>query len=118
LNWVKGEGSSGLGRRHIHWGGNSGFQAINLAYLWGASRIVLLGFDMQVDQISGASHWFGEHKPAPGVPVRNPKKFDSWIRHLETMARDLTDAGIQVYNATRTTALTCFPRIPIDQILG
>jgi hypothetical protein len=115
LHWIRGEGSSGLGRRHIHWGGNSGFQAINLAYLWGARRIVLLGFDMQCGP-GGESHWFGEHVPVRGIVNRNPKKFDSWIRHLETLGRDLQDAGIGVYNATRMTALTCFAQIPIERI--
>jgi hypothetical protein len=115
LRWIRGEGTAGLGRKHIHWGGNSGFQAINLAYLWGAKRIILLGFDMQVSP-AGDSHWFGEHPKHQGF--LNPTKFNSWIRHLETLGRDLSDAGIDVFNATRQTALTCFPLIPIDRIPG
>jgi hypothetical protein len=113
LNWIAGVGESGLGRKRIHWGGNSGFQAINLAYLWGVRRIVLLGFDMQLAP-DGSSHWFGEHPHEQGFA--NPKKFNSWIRHLEVMGRDLSDQAVMVLNASRQTALTCFARMPIDQI--
>jgi hypothetical protein len=113
LNWVRGEGTAGLGRKHIHWGGNSGFQAINLAYLWGVRRIVLLGFDMQCGA-DGQSHWFGDHPRNQGFD--NPKKFNAWIRHLDTLARDLGDQAVVVLNASRQTALSCFARLPIDQI--
>jgi hypothetical protein len=113
LNWIHGKGETGLGRKWIHWGGNSGYQAINLAYLWGAARIVLLGFDMQCAP-DGASHWFGDHPGNQGF--LNPKKFNSWIRHLETLGRDLNDQGVDVFNASRQTALTCFAQIPIERI--
>jgi hypothetical protein len=113
LQWIRGEGTAGLGRRHLHWGGNSGFQAINLAYLWGARRIVLLGFDMQPG-LAGESHWFGDHPRGQGFA--NPTTFNSWIRHLETLGRDLSDQGVYVFNATRRTAVRCFPQISIDRI--
>lgn len=113
LQWVKGEGTQGLGRKHIHWGGNSGFQAINLAYLFGAARIVLLGFDMQCGD-DGLSHWFGDHPTEQGF--MNPKKFNAWIKHLEILGRDLADQGVTVINATRRSALECFPQMPIEQI--
>lgn len=113
LRWIRGEGTAGLGRQHLHWGGNSGFQAINLAYLFGAQRIVLLGFDMQCGP-RGESHWFGDHPTHQGFA--NPKTFDSWIRHLKILARDLADQGVQVYNATRQTALGCFPLVTLEQL--
>jgi hypothetical protein len=42
----------------IGWGGNSGFQALNLAVQFGAARIVLVGFDMT--RLNGI-HWHGPH---------------------------------------------------------
>jgi len=113
LNWIRGVGEAGLGRKAVHFGGNSGFQAINLAYLWGASRIVLLGFDMQVGR-GGESHWFGSHPDGHGFG--NPTIFDSWIKHLKILARDLNDQGVDVFNATRETALTCFTRCRIHDL--
>jgi len=113
LNWIRGVGEAGLGRKAVHFGGNSGFQAINLAYLWGAQRIVMLGFDMQVGP-KGASHWFGDHPENKGFG--NPKVFDSWIKHLKILARDLNDQGIDVFNCTRTTSVTSFVRCRIADL--
>ena len=59
LNWVRGSSQRGLGHDRVHFGGNSGFQAINLAFLWGATRIILLGFDCKA--VAGKDHWFGQH---------------------------------------------------------
>jgi hypothetical protein len=42
----------------IGWGGNGGFHAINLAIQFGARRIVLVGFDMNLQR---GYHWFGRH---------------------------------------------------------
>ena len=39
----------------VGWGGNSGFQAINLALQFGAARLLLVGFDCRVDKGSKGS---------------------------------------------------------------
>src|SRR6056297_1835559 len=41
-------------------GGNSGYQAINLAVLLGYRRLILLGYDMQLT--GGHTHWHGPHR--------------------------------------------------------
>ena len=107
LQYIQGESSRGLGRDRIHFGGNSGYQAMNLAYLFGVKKIVLLGFDMQMTD--GKQHYFGNHPyhPKPNQGPRTPQ-FMSWRPHFEHIARDLKKEGVQVVNATRKTALTCF----------
>lgn len=113
LFWVKGAHEAGLGRGKIHFGGNSGYQAICLAYLWGCTRIVLLGFDMQLgpnDQV----HWFGNHPKGQGFS--DPILFNSWIKHFSILGRDLNDAGIDVYNASRQTAITAFTRCTLEAL--
>lgn len=112
LHRVLGAGEAGLGRDRIHFGGNSGFQAVNLAFLWGASRIILLGFDMQMT--AGKHHWFGKHPAGQGFA--DPAAFNTWIKHLEILGRDLSDAGVAVFNATRASALICFPMTTIDRL--
>ena len=57
----QGQGIS-LDPLHIHTGWNSGFQALNLAVLFGAAEILLLGVDLAV--LDGKRHWFGRH-PGP-----------------------------------------------------
>jgi hypothetical protein len=107
---IPGESADGLGKDRIHFGGNSGYQAINLAYLFGAVRIVLLGFDMQYK--GGLVHWHGDHPMAINreCPVR------SFVKKFPRLADDLKSEGVEVLNATRETALDCFQKIGIEDL--
>jgi len=86
-------------------GFNSGFQAIGLAVHLGASRIVLLGYDMMGD------HFFGSH------PDKTRPPFAPCLKAFETLPGPLAAAGVEVINATRHTALKTFPCVPLDTIL-
>lgn len=95
--------------------GNSGFQALNLAVLMGAARVILLGFDMGFGA-GGEVHWHRPHAwrdPRTGSGLHNPTQrlFDRWIRGFAAALPDLARAGVSVLNASRRTALDCFPRI-------
>jgi hypothetical protein len=94
----------------IHHGGVSGFQALNLAVLFGARRILLLGFDMQ--RAGGKTHFFGDHPNR----LRRTLSFRRLRRPFAVAARQLDRAGIEVINATRATALTCFERAPFPAL--
>lgn len=107
LNAIQGRGRPGLGRGVLHHGSNSGYQAINLAYLLGATRIFLLGYDM--GWTGGKTHWFGDH--GKGLSNVDPKGF---VRHFDSLARDLEAEGVEVVNLTRETNLTQFKRASID----
>ncbi len=91
-------------------GRNSGYQAINLAVHLGATRIVLLGYDMQAtkdrDHFHGAHPW----KAIPPYAVFLPM-FRFLIEPLKTL-------GITVINASRVSALTDFPRLSLEQALA
>lgn len=110
LHRVQGAHAAGLGKTQVHWGGNSGYQAINLAYLWGARRVVLLGYDMK--KTDGKSHWFGDHPK--GLSGNSP--YSTWVQKFDRLAADLKAEGVEVINATLETALTCFPRRSIEVI--
>lgn len=112
VNWIHGKQGQGLGRDCIHFGGNSGYQAINLAYLWGANRIILLGFDMR--RVDNRAHWFGDHPRAKGF--HNPVAFEHWIRMFDGLARDLKREGVEVINCTPGSALRCFATNDIHRI--
>lgn len=115
--WVEGipyRAADGLGRDVVHTGNNSGYQAINLAYLHGATTIVLVGYDMQ--HTGGKRHWHGDHPAglgnfSPGMPELCRPKFQG-------LARDLDEEGVRVINCTRATALTCFQRMPLAEALA
>lgn len=78
----------------------SGAGAINLTYLYGATRIVLLGFDMRP-----VGNWHNEHKTKTPNDIYATK----FIPYLERMARELKKEGVEVINATPGSGLTCFP---------
>lgn len=92
----------------IHGGSNSGYQAINLAYHFGARRILLLGYDFQ--WTGGTPHWFGEHPR----PLNQPTGLGGWIKNFTPLKDDLEAQGVRVVNCTRETALSCFSRSTID----
>ena len=114
LHRMPGVSHVGLGREMIHFGNNSGYQAINLAYLFGATKIILLGFDMKVED--GKIHFFGQHPyhgknqgPDNGVMER-------WRRNFVQLAQDLEDEGVEVINATRSTALKTFSIKTLEEL--
>jgi len=83
----------------IHYGDNSGFQAVNLAILFGCTRIILTGFDMR-----------GENKVRPHGDhyERFAKFFDKAAQALE---------GVEIINATPNSALNCFPKMELKDAL-
>lgn len=88
-------------------GGNSGYQAVNLAWVFGASRIILLGFDMGAT--GGRLHWHKDHSGKLHNPV--PQKFRNWVRAFNLMA---SACSVPIINCSRESALTCFPRMDLD----
>jgi hypothetical protein len=88
---------------------NSGGAAINLAVHLGATRILLLGYDMRP---VGGRHHFYDPKPVPhGSPYLSFRKL------MATMVTPLAAAGVTVVNCSRQTALECFPRAALREVL-
>lgn len=94
----------------LHYGSNTGFQAINFAILAGARRIVLVGFDMR--HVAGKRHFFGDHPR----PLSNNLDLRVLLPIFAKAARALP-AGVEILNATPGSALTCFPIVPLPQAL-
>lgn len=103
---------------YIHYGGNSGFQAVNLAILFGAARILMVGFDMRMvavrtDQgIAEKRHFFGDHAP----PLRNQSSYDNFIKAFEKAARGAR-GRVEIVNCTPGSALRCFPMMSLSDAL-
>jgi hypothetical protein len=94
----------------IHYAGNSGFQAVNLALLFGGNPIVLVGFDMRTR--GKQRHFFGDHQGGlsnSGDPAR-------WVRHYEVAAGRLPE-HVRVINATPGSAVKCFPMMELSEAL-
>lgn len=110
LAWVLGKDKNGLGSDCVHYGGNSGYQAINLAYLWGVSRIILLGFDCKL--VNGKKHWFGEHPEG----LNKNQNFTFWLHNFEKLAIDLKNENVEVINCSPDSALKCFKQMDIENV--
>jgi len=112
LSYVAARKGPGLGKEKIiHTGENGGYQAMNLAYLLGASKIILLGMDMQ--KTGNKCHWHGEYPS----PLNRHSPYNKWVKNFDSLARDLYDAGVEVINATRTSALNCFKKVNLEDAL-
>lgn len=98
----------------IHQGANSGFQALNMALLWGAERIILLGYDMQVKDPKHP-HFFGLHK---GMRNPSPTNTAHWVEKYKTAVKTLDRfPGQTVINCSRETALECFTRKNLEEVI-
>lgn len=85
---------------------NTGHGAVNLAYHLGASRIVLLGYDMRICR-GGLVHWHG------GDTDQAWRYATLFARAFLKIAADLKNVGVSVLNATPHSALEAFPKIPL-----
>jgi hypothetical protein len=88
---------------------NSGAGAIALAHHLGAKKIVLVGYD---------ASWRGEkrhcHDDYP-KGMGNAGSVDKWPAHFEKLSKSIESA--QIINCSRESALSCFPRAPLETVL-
>lgn len=112
LSHIQWEGKDGLGKRGLRVNGNSGAGAINLAYHFGARRILLVGMDMKPGP-NGEKHWHPDHPK----PLVQGQQFEEWRKKMVVLAADLKTEGVTVVNCTPGSALTCFPMGDLEQEL-
>lgn len=93
-------------------GGNSGYQAINLAIHFKPKKIILLGYDMKLGY-SGEYSVRGEHPEK----IRGSRNFTKDIERMGWLEEPLKKLGIKVYNCSTNTALTCFPVMDLKDVL-
>lgn len=103
---------------HLAFGSNGGYQAMNLAALFGAARIVLLGFDLRVEKDAAGkivrTHWHQGHGHPPGV---QDAKLTGMRKHFARLVEPLKAAGVEVINASVGSALTCWPMRTIEELM-
>jgi len=94
----------------LNTGKNSGYQAINLAALLGAARILLLGYDMR--SADGRDHFFGAH------PTGNKPDYREFLPYFRTLVAPLADLGVSIVNCTPGSAIDAFPRMTLTEALA
>lgn len=109
----KSEKHAGIDTRKWHVCGchNSGLSAINLAYHLGASKIMLLGFDMKASE--GRYHFHSEYKQDDEYK----KALNIYLKNAEVVYNDCKALGLQVYNVTDDSDLPLFEKITLKKAL-
>lgn len=90
---------------------NSGAAAISLAVRLGASRVIMLGYDCGIPKGEKA-HWHGDH-PKPLGNCGSARRWPDQFKKL----RD-TYKTADIVNASRSTMLSVFPRMALEDALG
>ena len=106
---AQGLSTSASGVKH---GTNSGYQSINLAYLFGASRICLLGFDMKVAE-DGVTHAHGGYGTGAAEMAHVLGK--RMLPFFDRLVEPLKIAGVDVINCNPDSALECWPKMPLEE---
>jgi hypothetical protein len=128
VSWVKKldkdkEHPKGISRipSKVSWNGNSGAAAISVAAHTGASRIILLGFDMNLNENKN-QHWHDIYQrgriDSDQVLLRKVSAhFDRFLRGFAQIAVDAKELGIEILNASPTSEIKEFPKIKLEYLL-
>lgn len=109
LQCVKLDGYDGLNKTpgHVCGGGNSGYQALNIAYHLKPARVILLGYDMKGD------HWF-TNRPAK---FKKNAPLTKFVQNFKIISREIKRENIEVVNCSPDTALNCFEQMNLADVL-
>jgi len=102
--------SIGLG---IYPGGNSAFGAMMLAIALGCRTIYFIGLELRADT---QTHY---HNGYPGQQLqRFREKLVKYQIEFEEFADKIKQAGVTVYNTSKTSVLSCFEYRDVKEVLG
>lgn len=92
-------------------GGNSGVQAIQLAYSEGGRNIAILGFDHQ--HTDGKKHCHKDHPK----PLGNAGSVERWPEAMDRTYAVLKRKGVTLINLSRETAIESVPRMTVEDFV-
>lgn len=93
-------------------GGNSGYAAIQLAYILGFRTVGLLGFD-GIPQAGDPTHFHTLY-----THRSDHEQLRQWLRQLEDMNTHFRSVGFKVVNASPVSELTRFDYVPLEELVG
>jgi hypothetical protein len=101
---------------HLGWNNNSGASAINLAYHFGAKKVVLLGFDMKFGE-NNENNWHDLHTNPRGTALRPWNPYPHFLQAFNNIKEDADNIGLEIVNCTPNSALTIFPMLTLEEVL-
>ena len=90
-------------------GSNSGYQAVNIATLAGARRVVLVGYDGQ--PFGGRHHFFGDH------PDKSHPPYEVIRARFRELIEPTRAIGCEIVNASPGSKIDCFRMVPLEESL-
>lgn len=98
--------ASGLFGSHTHTlnGSNSGYCALNLAYVMRPEIVYLFGYDHKGEHFHPESEW----RQRGEGDANNPAKFKNWAQMCVGARKQFDAVGIRVINTNRDSAVTAF----------
>lgn len=94
-------------------GGTSGFGALHLAFLKGAQRIVLFGYDYG----AAASVWHHNESHYTFRQNQNDLLWDEWAQNFNRASAILKKHKVEVINASPESRITAFPKCSIEEAM-
>jgi hypothetical protein len=93
-------------------GWHGGFQALNLAILAGATRIILLGYDGK-PSADGKTHFHSGHPTKPTSVLA----YEQYRRAFSAAESEIVATGVQVINCSPGSAYDNFPKMELKEAL-
>lgn len=111
----------GLHHDALGWNGNTGATAINLAFLLGATRVFLLGFDMMPGE-RGKNNWHDHYQDPRKQTEKQMKRghpYDRFLGGFHAVHRDWKEkfSDREIINVSNDSALRIFPVVPVQEFL-
>lgn len=100
-------------RGYVCWHQNSGVASISLAAQLGVKRIILLGFDMKLED--DKQHWHNIYRGKGMKATKIP--FDYHLQAFPAIAKDAKKLGIEIINANPDSAIDCFKKANVKELI-
>jgi hypothetical protein len=97
-----------LNSNSIHFGSNSGYQLLNIAFLMGCNKFILVGYNMQV--VRNKRHFFGDHPQG----LNNSSPYSRFVQAYKTINPEIAKL---IVNCTPNSALIFFNQTPLEEEL-
>ncbi len=103
--------------RKAVWNSNSGAAAISVAANMGVKKIILVGFDMKLNE-GDRQHWHGEYRST--FDLKDKSRYLPFDKHLvgfREISRNAKELGISIINACPDSVITQFPKVSVKDLL-
>jgi hypothetical protein len=102
----------------VCWNRNSGAAAINMAVHTGVKRIILLGFDMKLDD-EKRQHWHDVYNKGIRDGSTHPPRlpFNKHLIGFDAIKQDALNMGVDIINANPNSAIKQFYRCNVKELL-